>query len=79
MDCYDWNKCPDDCDICPINEYLALAPLDESTHELHLSFVEKLIAIDPNPQSPEGVALDWAARTVEDYEKAKFPVDDGGD
>jgi hypothetical protein len=79
MDCYDWTNCPDDCDACPINEYFQLEALDVTTYDAYLAFVEKLVAIDPHLNSPEGIALDWAARDVQYYEKINFPVDsDGG-
>ena len=53
----------------------ALEPVIIKTDEQHKVFlveVERLTALDPDPESPEGLRLELMAKLVEDYEKTRF-------
>jgi HTH-type transcriptional regulator / antitoxin HigA len=53
----------------------ALEPIIIKTDEQHRAFlaeVERLAALDPDPESPDGQRLELVAKLVEDYEKTRF-------
>lgn len=68
MDCYDWIGCLDDCELCSIHAYFMLPACDDSSYAIVLSFAENLIVIDPMPNTPEGIALDWVCEELVKYE-----------
>lgn len=46
----------------------------EEDHKAFLAEVERLVALDPAPNTPEGDRLELLATLVEDYEKKHFPI-----
>lgn len=44
-------------------------------HKVFLSEVERLVALDPAPNTPEGDRLGLLATLVENYEKEHFPIE----
>jgi len=46
----------------------------EEDHKTFLAEVERLVALDPAPGTPEGDRLELLATLVEDYEKKHFPI-----
>jgi HTH-type transcriptional regulator/antitoxin HigA len=44
----------------------------DEQHRVFLAEVERLAALDPNPESPEGLRLELVAKLVEDYEQTRF-------
>lgn len=46
----------------------------ENEYRTALSEVEKLISLDPEPETKEGKRLDFLANLVEKYEKKNFPI-----
>lgn len=47
----------------------------EEDHKAFLAEVERLVALDPAPSTPEGDRLELLATLVEDYEKKHFPIE----
>ncbi|OGL61538.1 MAG: hypothetical protein A3I72_08570 [Candidatus Tectomicrobia bacterium RIFCSPLOWO2_02_FULL_70_19] len=47
----------------------------EEDHEASLAEVERLVALDPAPNTPEGDRLELLATLVEEYEKDHFPIE----
>lgn len=53
----------------------ALEPIiikTEGQHRAFLAEVERLAALDPDPESPDGLRLELVAKLVEDYEQTRF-------
>ena len=47
----------------------------EEDHKAFLAEVERLVALDPAPDTPEGDRLELLATLVENYEKEHFPIE----
>ncbi|MEK6710811.1 MAG: helix-turn-helix domain-containing protein [Nitrospinota bacterium] len=47
----------------------------EEDHKAFLAEVERLVALDPAPNTPEGDRLELLATLVENYEKEHFPIE----
>ena len=47
----------------------------EEDHKAFLAEVERLVALDPAPGTPEGDRLELLATLVEEYEKEHFPIE----
>ena len=53
----------------------ALEPIiikTDGQHRAFLAEVERLAALDPDPQVPDGLRLELVAKLVEDYEQTRF-------
>ena len=48
---------------------------NKSQHEKYLAEIERLIGLDPKPETPDANRLDLIATLVEKYEKENFPID----
>jgi HTH-type transcriptional regulator/antitoxin HigA len=44
----------------------------DEQHRVFLAEVERLAALDSDPESPDGLRLELVAKLVEDYEKTRF-------
>ena len=47
----------------------------EEDHKAFLAEVDRLVALDPTPDTPEGDRLELLATLVENYEKEPFPIE----
>ena len=46
----------------------------ESEYKIAIAEVERLIALDPEPATPDAERLDLLAMLIEAYEKKRFPI-----
>ena len=47
----------------------------EAQYREYLNEIDRLVALDPDPDSSEGKRLDLLALVVEDYEKSRYEID----
>ena len=59
----------------PMNSTIPKVIKNNEEYQEALTLVEKLIDIDPNPDSKEGILLETWAVLINDYELEKFPTE----